>query len=514
MTKTRKTKSPFQRHALSLASLILVLVLIPPVLLIPAGIAWLWQEGWMLWWLGLGAVLTLAGYLIAVWMRRGSPPRETNEPDSEASPVTPANDDWGPRDLDAWAVVQRLARDTDPSILASQALLLQRARVVIEAVAAEYYPEHKDPVWNFTLPEALLLTERVSQRLRLVLSEHVPAARMFQVGQLMRLWQVRSSGMKYYKGAKLAYRFVRLVNPLSALLAEAREKILDVAMDSTSGYLRQKGARIWVEEVGRSAIELYSGRLQINARQLTDLAEAEARTTPPPGPVQVWVGGQVNVGKSSLVNALLKEARAAVDALPITAGSDRYQLTGDSGDALAVLTDAPGLTHKQTDDWWGEHCAGADCILWVVAAHRADRHLDHHALRAIRAWFRNHPDRVQPPILVAVSHVDRLSPAREWNPPYDLEARNEPKARSIGEALDVIAADLDLTDEDLIPVRLDQGADGYNLDVLRALVEEAIEQAKPGRARRLQLMARQQNWSVIVDQARSAGRFIKRAVAR
>ncbi|GGX75034.1 GTPase family protein [Saccharospirillum salsuginis] len=514
MTKNPRNRPAFQRHAVSLTSLILVLVLIPPVLLIPAGIAWLWQQGWMLWWLGIGAVLTLTGYLIALWMRRSARPDTADTPDAEEPPVTPANDDWSPQDLDAWAVVQRLARETDKSILASQTLLLQRARVVIEAVAAEYYPKHEDPVWNFTLPEALLLTERVSQRLRLVLSDHVPAAQMFQVGQLMRLWQVRSSSMKYYKGAKLAYRFVRLVNPLSALLAEAREKILDVAMDSTSSYLRQKGARIWVEEVGRASIELYSGRLQIHTRSLSDLAAAEIQTTPPPGPVQVWVGGQVNVGKSSLVNALLQEARAAVDALPMTDGRDRYQLTDEHGEALAILTDAPGLTRVQDASWWGEHCAQADCILWVVAAHRADRHLDHHALRSIHDWFEAHPDRTRPPILLVISHVDRLSPAREWNPPYDLDRRDEPKARSIGEALEAIAEDLDAREEDLVPVRLDQGADGYNLDLLQALVEEAIEQAKPGRARRLQLMSKQHNWSVIVEQARSAGRFIKRAITR
>ncbi len=514
---TRKNKRPihFHRHALSLTSLILALVLVPPLLLVPAGIAWLWQQGWMLWWLLLAAGLTLSGYLIAVWMRRRLNPKpKTQDQAAEEPPITPADDDWSPLDLEAWQEVQRLARETDKSILASQVLLLERARLVIERVAAHYYPEHKDPIWNFTLPEALLLTERVSQRLRLVLADHLPAARMFQVGQLMKLWQVRSSGMKYYQGAKLAYRLVRLVNPLSAVLAEAREKILDVAMDSTSSYLRQKGARIWVEEVGRAAIELYSGRLQLNTADLVELARKESATKAPPGPVQVWVGGQVNVGKSSLVNALIKDSQAAVDLLPTTGNAERYRLNDANGEALAILTDTPGLTEEHTQEWWGRHCEQIDCILWVAAAHRADRHLDYHALAAIREWFKTHPDRNQPPIILVLSHVDRLSPAREWSPPYDLQAKNQPKAQAIADALEHIAEDLEIPDTDLIPVRLDQGPEGYNLDLLWGLLSERLERARSGRNQRLQHLARTRQWRVVLDQAQSAGRFIKRSIQK
>lgn len=520
MAKTKKKARPsIHHHMISLTSLILFLVLVPPLLLVPAGILWLWEQGLMLWWLLLGAVLTLAGYLIALWIRRRMGPKERADIDDgkgekTEEPVTPASDDWSPLDLEAWSEVQRLARETDKSILASQALLLQRARTVIEQVAGHYYPGHKDPIWNFTLPEALLLSERVSQRLRVVLSDHVPAAEMFQVGQLLRLWQVRTSSMKVYRGAKLVYRFARLVNPLSALLAEARERILDVAMDSTSSYLRQKGARIWVEEVGRAAIELYSGRLQINSLQLADLAAVETQVSPPAGPVQVWVAGQVNTGKSSLVNALLQDTQAAVDLLPMTDSNDRHRLADEDGKPLAILTDSPGITEEHPPQWWGRQCANTDCIIWVVAAHRADRSLDHHAIESIRAWFRANPKRSMPPILVVVSHIDRLSPAREWSPPYDLVMQTQPKAVAIGDALEQIAADLDIPDTDLVPARLDQGAEGYNVDLLWSLLKERLEQAKRGRAQRLQLMTRKQDWKALVRQARSAGRLVKSTLKR
>lgn len=512
-----KPKARVYRHLVSLTGLVVLLMLLPLLLLLPAGLIWLWEMGWVYWWLGAGAGLTLLGYLLALWLRRRikAGPSEADigvaRDDDEA--VTPPSETWSPQDLEAWQEVQRLARETDRNILGSQTLLLQRARTVIEAVARHYYPEHRDPVWNFTLPEALLLSERVSLRLRLVLEARVPGAHLFHAGQVMRLWRVRSHGMKYYRGARFAFRILRLVNPVSALLAEARERIFDVAFDDTSQTLRQKGARIWVEEVGRASIDLYSGRLRADPVQLAQLAESESRFRPPPGPIQVLVAGQVNTGKSSLVNTLTRETQAAVDVMPMTENSERYQLTID-GEPQAILIDSPGVSRNKGRDWWGERCAGVDCILWVVAAHRADRDLDRQSLESIRDWFRGNPQRSMPPVLLVVSHIDRLSPAREWSPPYDLATRTRPKAAAIGEALDQIAQDLDLRDSELVPVRLDPGGEGYNVDLLWGLLEEHLETAKQGRAQRLGLMARGRDWKKLLRQARGAGRFITGALRR
>ncbi|MEX0584220.1 MAG: GTPase domain-containing protein, partial [Natronospirillum sp.] len=402
-----KPKQAVHRQIIRLTSLVLVLIVLPVLLLLPAGVIWLWERGWVYWWLLLAAVLTLGGYLFARWIqRRLAPverPKDSDQTQDTDAPVAEPDANWSPQDLEAWREVQTLAQQTDRDILASQTLLLQRARTVIDRVALHYYPEHKDPIWNFTLPEALLLSERISQRLRLVLIEHVPAAHMIQVGQIMRLWQLKTTSQKFYQGAYFAYRLVRWVNPVAAILAEARERVLEVAFGSTSNYLRQKGARIWVEEVGRAAIELYSGRLHGDPQQLADLATQETVARPVPGPVQVLIAGQVNVGKSSLVNALLQDSQVAVDLLPMTTGSERYQLTNE-GEPIAVLIDTPGITSGHSSAWWHRQCAEVDCLVWVVAAHRADRELDLRALETLRENFRGQPQRSMPPVLVVVSH--------------------------------------------------------------------------------------------------------------
>ncbi|MEX1056473.1 MAG: GTPase domain-containing protein, partial [Natronospirillum sp.] len=234
----------------------------------------------------------------------------------------------------------------------------------------------------------------------------------------------------------------------------------------------------------------------------------ETVARPFPGPVQVLIAGQVNVGKSSLVNALLQDSQVAVDLLPMTTGSERYQLTNE-GEPIAVLIDTPGITSGHSSAWWHRQCAEVDCLVWVVAAHRADRELDLRALETLRENFRGQPQRSMPPVLVVVSHIDRLSPAREWSPPYNLIARTQPKAAAIGAALDHIAQELHLQEVEMVPVRLDQREHGYNIDLLWALLKEYLDNAKQGRAQRLQLVARKTDWKKLMQQARGAGRLIK-----
>ncbi len=50
--------------------------------------------------------------------------------------------------------------------------------------------------------------------------------------------------------------------------------------------------------------------------------------------------------------------------------------------------------------------------------------------------------RETPPLLLVLTHVDRLRPFSEWQPPYDLNDRQSAKAISIRSAVDAAAADL------------------------------------------------------------------------
>jgi uncharacterized protein len=492
--------------------LALIAASVPFLALIPLGALWLFQQGVVRWWLLAAVVLGAGGYACARWLQRQGDVEAPARPE-EQTPVSPPDADWSPRDLGAWNKVQQVAADADPRMLGDYELLLDTARRTIEAVAAHYHPDLRDPVWRFTLPEALLLTERVSARIRQALLKNVPGAHLIRAGQLRRIWELKpaaETGMRVFNRLHRLYRLARLVNPVGALLAEARERLVTAALGESGNHLRRKGARIWVEEIGRAAIELYSGRLRVDPDELRTRADriptigVKAEL---PGPIRIVVAGQTNAGKSSLVNALLGDVVAAVDVLPLTAEFTSYELQHDSV-SEAVIVDTPGLDNDATMARVVDAACEADCLIWVVPAHSADRARDRVALDAVRARFAARPERIMPPLLAVVTHIDRLSPAREWLPPYDIAAPRRPKEIAIRSSLEAAAGDLAVSSAEMVPVRLNPLNEAYNVELVWALLAQRFDAARRGRAIRVLLAEPQRDWRRILKQAGGAGRVL------
>ena len=130
--------------------------------------------------------------------------------------------------------------------------------------------------------------------------------------------------------------------------------------------LRSYATRLLILETGRAAIDLYSGRLtlsedEMRAAQQSDLAPAAA---PPLAPVRILLIGQVSAGKSSLLNALAREVRAAVGPLPTTTNASEHQLELDGRPAV-ILVDMPGLNDEiATPEELLRQTARADLVLW------------------------------------------------------------------------------------------------------------------------------------------------------
>jgi hypothetical protein len=140
--------------------------------------------------------------------------------------------------------------------------------------------------------------------------------------------------------------------------------------------------------------------------------------------------------------------------------------------------------------------------------------LDRAALDALRSQFAANPQRKMPPLLVVASHVDRLTPAREWNPPYNVDAPAAPKERSIRGALDAIAADLDAPVETVIPMRLD-ATPPYNLDALWLRLGSVADEAQRARWVRVLRSAKgQSGWQAAWKQVVGAGRMVGELVRK
>jgi ABC-type transport system involved in cytochrome bd biosynthesis fused ATPase/permease subunit len=139
--------------------------------------------------------------------------------------------------------------------------------------------------------------------------ESIPLGDRLTVGQLMTIYRWRSI-IGVAESAFDLWRIVRLLNPASALTQEMRENVTRQLYDWGRKELARRLAAAYVREVGRAAIDLYSGRLSVPAATLAmhvTKATREDRAEPELAePLRVLIAGQVGAGKSSLVNALLR----------------------------------------------------------------------------------------------------------------------------------------------------------------------------------------------------------------
>ena len=214
----------------------------------------------------------------------------------------------------------------------------------IEVVAKRLHPERRDPLLQFTVPEALAVIERASVNLRGFLISSFPLGDRITVAQLMWLYRWRGALSLAEKGYDL-WRIVRLLNPVAAATQELRERFTRQIYDMGTEHLARRLARAFVKEVGRAAIDLYGGNLRVTEEQLTrhvtaasrkDFETSQARDAEP---VRILVAGQTGAGKSSLVNALANAVEAAVD---VAAGNGRFH--GLQADARGPTN---GADHRQ-----------------------------------------------------------------------------------------------------------------------------------------------------------------------
>lgn len=487
---------------------IAVAVVVPLLALTPFGWLWLWQNGYVLYWFGGALVVSLLAFGLRMWLLR----RLRRELDATAHAHAGVEALAGSaRERAARETVDRLAREVDPARISGRDSLAALGIETVEAVARHMHPDVDDPVWSFTVPEALTLVERVSQRLRPLVVENVPLGDRLTVGQVIRLYEWRGL-IDVANQAYDVWRIIRLMNPIAAATQEIRERLSKSMYEGLRQELAQRLASAYVREVGRAAIDLYSGRLAVPAAEVR--IPAPDATVDSNAPIRILIAGRGGSGKSSLVNALADAVEAATDALPQTRTFAAYEVQRD-GMPPVVLVDSPGLATPQDHPAIVTKATECDLIVWVASADRADRGLDRAGLDAIRAHFVSHPERPAPPFVVVLSHIDRLRPFQEWSPPYNVLEPDGAKARSIREAISAVAADLGCPPEDVVPVCLSAERGLYNVDLVWGKLAEALPAAKRGQLlRRIADARRGMDWRRLLDQALGAGRLAAGALLR
>ena len=496
--------------------LVFLLMTVPYVLLILAGSIWLWQERMLWWWAGAACAGTLVGWRLAVWLRVKQP--------AVVAGVAPG-DTWTRLGRQAWEDVEVVARRVqaeDDVPLDRIEPLVGLVQEVLQTVARRFHPRSDQPELEIPVPHVLQIVELVAGDLRAAFSEHVPGAHVLTLNDFQRLGRLAGFAKRFY----FLYRVASFgFSPVSALLREIREAAAGEVAQASGGELKGWALGFCVRKAGYYAIQLYSGQLVLSgvefdgyrtarSRQQTDRAEAE-RQRMADEPLRILVLGQVKSGKSSLINALFGETRAAVDAIPRTDHVEPYVLERD-GIPRAIILDTAGYEEEGgTADPFAElsdQIVECDLVLLVTSALSAARASDRQLLDAVRARFQEEAGRLLPPVVVVVTHVDLLRPVRQWEPPYDLGRPDSPKAKQIAGAVLAVGEDLGLgPGQPAVPVCLKPGME-YNVDegVAPAMIHSVPGAQRVKCLRCLRTAHAEDYWPKLWRQAVNAGRIALR----
>lgn len=478
---------------------------LPLLLLVIAGVVALWQHGLALEWVVALLVCGVASWLL---LHRGRKRVESTLPRQQAEPSWPVSTQG------AWQLIDARAQALQASDWPAEASgIYTLARDVLVDVARHFHPEAVQPMAEVTLPHALLIIETASHDLRTEVLGVIPFAhrlKLADLGRVQSLYEIYENVYDLYRAGRL------IVNPLGAVANELTGALRDRAFNAAKETLQVWLLRQWVRKVGYHAIALYSGQAVLTApaarptaasareiaQAMQDAAQAE--------PLRLVVIGRSGAGKSSLINALFDTPLAATDVHGVTGAVQPYVLEREGWPA-AIVVDTPGCDSEA----FGlkavlAELERADALLLVIAAQRADRKTEHELLQALRTSALA-KTRGLPPLFVVLTQVDRLPPAREWSPPYDLTDTARAKSRSIAGAIAAVAADLAVEADRIVPVCARAGY-VYNVqDALLGDIGAALDDVKQARLRRCVAVQRKtESWTMVRDQVLAAGRLLAR----
>lgn len=322
---------------------------LPTLSLLPLGGLYLWEKGYLLHWAiaALSVVGLVAG--LEVWVLRGSTAAgAVPAPDARPGPVDPS---YSAQEAQAWRDVEAVARRVDIDRLNSMDAFVDLGIETIDVVARRLHPEKKEPLWQFTVPEAMAIAERVSRRLGGLAQSHIPFGDRLTLAQFRAAYRWRGA-IDVAERAYDIWRMARLINPATAMAHEARERLSKAMFNWGREQITRRFAEGFVEEVGRAAIDLYGGRLRVGSLSAVGVEPAAGadRAASGAGGLKVRIaviggapGQRAAIGASvTAVAAEWPEAEVAVSAADMQDSGAGPKLAGEieGSDVVVMLTDA------------------------------------------------------------------------------------------------------------------------------------------------------------------------------
>ncbi|MFT3879652.1 MAG: 50S ribosome-binding GTPase [Gemmatales bacterium] len=499
--------------------ILLGLFLLPVIILMGLGFYFLWQSGWGLFlgW-GLLACIGLAYFLALRWQKK----QKLLQPPMEIPLV------WTDRDHEAWKIVEQhtaKVKDFTAEQLVSLKTYQETAETLALDLARFYHPKSKDPISALTIPEILTVIELATHDLAEMVDQYLPGGHLLTLRDFQR---IKKAADWYPTISNLAYMVSAVFSPVNTA---ARYLTANAGLTKPWQMLQQN-VLVWfytayANRLGVYLIELNSGRLGVGADRYLQLKGRLRKGVPShePSPeaadvekVTLVLLGQTNAGKSSLVNALLGEQRAFTDVLPATAAAQRYQLQPEGIDTKLELIDTVGYgTQGPTQDQQRhteELAKTADVLILVLHARQPGRQADLTQLEQLDRYFKSHPELLRPPIISVLTHVDLLSPAMEWAPPYDWLHPQRTKEQSMSDALATVQQQFGPLLKAVVPVCTAQNkVFGINEGVLPALSAILNQAQAVGLLRALHAEKNHQKVKRVFQQLLSLGKGLLGVVA-
>ena len=461
-------------------------------------------------WAGLSLACTAAGwYLLRGLWHKAEPPQV--QPDLS----------WPPQGMEVWKQVEQLAAEIEGEELPLDRpeKLVALVRRVVDVVARHYHPHAADPWLETPFPDVLRIVELVARDLRQATLGYVPGSHILTIGDLRRLQKLAGMAHRSYFWYRIA-SFV--INTPAAFFREARDAVFGQLQDMSTETARRWAVGYFVRRTGYYAIRFYGGHLAVDDAQPGETTLRQSQQDAGEDmrrigglekePLRILVVGQKKSGKSSLVNALFGEYRAATDVVPRTGGIEPYVLERE-GLQQAIIIDTAGYDIANPKEMLraaDRYLHGCDMVVCVCSAASAAREADRRFLGELRAEFQRNPDRHMPVVITALTHIDRLRPCQEWNPPYRLDPAEGPKAEQIADAIEAVAADLALPPADVVPVCL-LPERMYNVEeaLVPAMLERLPAALRVKYVRCLRQRRDEEYWRRLWQQTVAAGRVVR-----